>query len=58
MSSDWIVVIVITGLLVMMTAYLVFLAFRSERNEKADGRADDTPQASAKAEPETGRKAA
>jgi phosphotransferase system glucose/maltose/N-acetylglucosamine-specific IIC component len=57
-SSDWIVVVVITGLLVMMTAYLVFLAFRSRRDEKADGRADDSPDARAKAEPVTGRKAA
>lgn len=52
------VVVVITGLLVMMTAYLVFLAFRSRRDEKADGREDGSPQASAKPGPETGRKAA
>lgn len=57
-SSDWIVVVVITGLLVMMTAYLVLLAFRSRRNEKADGREDGSPEASAKPGPETGRKAA
>lgn len=58
MSSDWIVVVVITGLLVIMTAYLVFLALRSGRDEKADGRADDSPEARARAERETGRKAA
>ena len=58
MSSDWMVVVVITGLLVMMTAYLVILAFRSRRDEKADGREDGSPQASAKPGPETGRKAA
>jgi hypothetical protein len=57
-SSDWIVVVVITGLLVMMTAYLVLLAFRSRRDEKADGRADGSPYGSAKPGPETGRKAA
>jgi len=50
-SSDWIVVVVMTGLLVMVTAYSVFRAFRSRRDEKADGRADDSPEASAKAEP-------
>jgi hypothetical protein len=37
-STHSIVVAVITGLLVVVTAYSLFLAFRGERDRKADDR--------------------
>lgn len=58
MSSDWIVVALITGLLVIMTGFSVFLAFQSGRDDEPDDRADESSEAGAKPGPETGRQAA
>lgn len=55
-SGDWIVVAVITVLLVIVTAYSVFLSFRSGTNEKSDHREDERPEP--EAGPKPGRKAA
>jgi hypothetical protein len=57
-STDWIVVAVVTGLLVIVTAYSVFLAFRSGKDEKADDRRDERSRAEAEPSPKISQKAA
>jgi hypothetical protein len=57
-STDWIVVLVITGLLVIVTAYSVIFAFRGGKDGKADERGDERSRDEAEPETKVGHRAA